>query len=398
MDEVRREVFEGRIELPRIGEVRRTSDTAQVPYAVFVDGSEVEPITTYMWSLVLSDASPLTVRSYAHDLLRWWKVLAVVDVEWDRASRAETELMVGWLRTAVNPQRRRTNLSAPQPGSVNLRTGKPALAAGYAPSTINHALTVVSGFYEFHLTYGRGPLVNPVPSSDRGRLLGHRSPLDPLPPFRRAPLRQKKTQRAPRSIPDRLWTELFATMTDDRDRALLAFAVSSGARASELLGVLGERVNWGAQQIWVVSKGTRELSPVPGSPEAFDYLARYFDRYGTPRPHEQIWRTLRGERRPLTYSALRRIIQRSNEKLGTNWTFHDIRHTAATRMANDPQLTLPEVQTVLRHRHLSATEIYLQPRIEDMHDKLQEHFSRARPERTYTAGYRDEDVRAVFGG
>ncbi|AZI65860.1 MULTISPECIES: hypothetical protein [Rhodococcus] len=67
-------------------------------------------------------------------------------------------------------------------------------------------------------------------------------------------------------------------------------------------------------------------------------------------------------------------------------------------MANDPHLTLPEVQTVLRHRHLSATEIYLQPRIEDMHDKLQEHFSKSRPERTYTAGYRDEDVRAVFGG
>lgn len=398
MDEVRRQVFEGRIELPRIGEVRRTSDAARVPYSVLVSGYEVEPITTYLWSLALSDVSPLTVRSYAHDLLRWWKVLAVVSVEWDRASRAETELMVGWLRTAVNPQRRRADLSAAQPGSVNLRTGKPVLAAGYAPSTINHALTVVSCFYEFHLTYGRGPLVNPVPSLDRGRLLGHRSPVDPLPRFRRAPLRQKTTQRAPRSIPDRLWTELFATMTHDRDRALLAFAVSSGARASELLGVLGERVNWGAQQIWVISKGSRELSAVPGSPEAFDYLARYFDRCGTPRPHEQIWRTLRGNRRPLTYSALRRIMQRSNEKLGTNWTFHDIRHTAATRMANDPHLTLPEVQTVLRHRHLSATEIYLQPRIEDMHDKLQEHFSKSRPERTYTAGYRDEDVRAVFGG
>lgn len=40
MDEVRRQVFEGRIELPQIGEVRRTSDAAQIPYAVFVDGAE----------------------------------------------------------------------------------------------------------------------------------------------------------------------------------------------------------------------------------------------------------------------------------------------------------------------------------------------------------------------
>ncbi len=36
MGEVRRQVVEGRIELPRIGGVRRTSDAARVPYVVFV--------------------------------------------------------------------------------------------------------------------------------------------------------------------------------------------------------------------------------------------------------------------------------------------------------------------------------------------------------------------------
>ncbi|MEV5762691.1 hypothetical protein AB0L61_38725 [Streptomyces tendae] len=35
---------------------------------------------------------------------------------------------------------------APQPGSVNPRTGKRYLKAGYAPATINHALTVVASF------------------------------------------------------------------------------------------------------------------------------------------------------------------------------------------------------------------------------------------------------------
>lgn len=110
----------------------------------------------------------------------------------------------------------------------------------------------------------------------------------------------RKIRRAPRSLPDRMWAELFAAMTHDRDRALLSFAVSSGARANELLGVTGDRVDWGSQRIWVVSKGTRELSAVPGSPAAFDYLARYFDRCGTPGPAEPIWRTLRGGTRPLT--------------------------------------------------------------------------------------------------
>jgi integrase len=29
---------------------------------------------------------------------------------------------------------------------------------------------------------------------------------------------------------------------------------------------------------------------------------------------------------------MRRVLQRANGKLGTNWTLHDLRHTAATRM------------------------------------------------------------------
>jgi hypothetical protein len=38
--------------------------------------------------------------------------------------------------------------------AVNLQTGKPNLSAGYARTTINHTLTVVSGFYDFHLHCG----------------------------------------------------------------------------------------------------------------------------------------------------------------------------------------------------------------------------------------------------
>ena len=363
-----------------------------------IGGEAVEPISTYLGELALSDTSPLTVKSYAHDLLRWWRLLTLVDVAWDRAGRAEVELLVGWLRSAANPQRRRASLSVPEPGSVNLKTGKQALGAGYAPSTINHQLTVLAVFYEFHMLFGRGPLVNPVPvAADRRRLLGHRSPLEPVPVFRRAPLRQKVPKRAPRSIPDALWDELFETMGNDRDRALLAFYVSSGARASELLELIGERVDWGRQRIWVVSKGSREVSMVPGSPEAFGYLARYFDAYGTPGPQDRVWRTMRGAPRPLTYWAMRRVMQRANDQLETNWSLHDLRHTAATRMATDPQLTLPEVQTIMRHRHLATTEAYLQPRIEELHDKLQEHFRRPRPQQSYPAGYRPEDVESVFG-
>jgi hypothetical protein len=135
---------------------------------------------------MLGDVSPLTCRSYAHDLLRWFR-LWLLEAAWDGATEAETAVLVGWLRTAANPQRRRRWAGSPVPGSVNLRTGKPEPGGGYARATIAHALAVVGGFYDFHLHYGRGPLVNPVPQgSARRKALAHRSPLEQPPGHRRA--------------------------------------------------------------------------------------------------------------------------------------------------------------------------------------------------------------------
>jgi integrase len=95
---------------------------------------------------------------------------------------------------------------------------------------------------------------------------------------------------------------------------------------------------------------------------------------------------------------MRRTLQRANERLGTNWTLHDLRHTAASRMASDPALTLPEVQTVLRHAQVTTTQRYLATGVEELFDRMQEHYRRPRVERVYPAGYDPADVEAVFGG
>lgn len=111
------------------------------------------------------------------------------------------------------------------------------MAAGYAPATINHTLAVLASFYAFHARFGQGPVDNPVPeNSGRRARLAHRSPLEVPAEFRRAPLRQRAAVLTPRSIPDELVDELFATLRTSRDRALVALFLSTGARASELLG------------------------------------------------------------------------------------------------------------------------------------------------------------------
>jgi integrase len=76
---------------------------------------------------------------------------------------------------------------------------------------------------------------------------------------------------------------------------------------------------------------------------------------------DPLWWTRRRPLRALTYPAARAMFTRVNEVLGANWSLHDLRHTAAYRMARDPQLPLTDVQWVLGHAHLSTTQLYLTP-------------------------------------
>ncbi|MDP8929835.1 MAG: site-specific integrase, partial [Actinomycetota bacterium] len=286
-------------------------------------------------------------------------------MEWPRAGREQVRDFVLFLRGAPAPRR-----GGPVAGR---EAGEGEVGrVGFAPRTINHQLAVLSGFYDFAIQAGTGPLVNPVPAMGRRTqaLLEHRSPLEPRPLQRRAAYRQRVPRETPRSLPDMAVEALFNGLRSNRDRALVAFWLSSGVRASELLGLCHDRVDYGRRAISVVSKGTRALEEVPASADAFVWLAFYVAEGFAGVGAEPVWWTLRQPRRPLTYHAARAVLLRAQGSLGTRYRLHDLRHTAAVRMAADPGFTLVDVQTVLRHAHLSTTQIYLQPRIEDLVEKV----------------------------
>ena len=71
--DTRRALTEGESVLPTMGEVL-AGDRPSLPFFV-TDGAgdEVEAISTFLTHLALCDMSRLTCRSYAHDLLRWWR-------------------------------------------------------------------------------------------------------------------------------------------------------------------------------------------------------------------------------------------------------------------------------------------------------------------------------------
>lgn len=164
--------------------------------------------------------------------------------------------------------------------------------------------------------------------------------------------------------PEERFNQIFTQSRCDRDRALVAFWVSTGARAAELLGARGCDVDPGQQLITVVRKGSRAVQQLPACADAFVWLRLYqcsLDRSVPAGAENPLWWTSRGKQRPLTYHAARAMFTRANEALGANWSLHDLRHTAAYRMARDPQLPLCDVQWVLGHAHLSTTQLYLTP-------------------------------------
>jgi site-specific recombinase XerD len=150
---------------------------------------------------------------------------------------------------------------------------------------------------------------------------------------------------------------------------LVAFYVSTGARASELLSATSAGVDPGRQLVTVTRKGTGELQQLPASSDAFVWLRLYQveteDLVPTGRD-VPLWWTLRGPVRPLTYHGAHRMFERVNTRAGTGATLHALRHTAAYRMAQDPALPLTDVQFVLGHARLTTTQIYLTPRKEEV--------------------------------
>jgi len=404
-----------RLAVPLRGSLEATGDLFEPYRLVDAHGVVVGPVAAYFRELAACGRPAAAQRSYGMDLLRWWRFLWAVEVGWDQATRVEARDFCAWIQFADKPVRPHWRYpGGGAPGAVTARaaagtpnrvTGKPSPGRGYAAATVAHCESVLRGFYEFHLQAGSGPMVNPFPLARgrRGRANAHHNPMDPFPGQPSGRYRPKARRRIPRQIPDEKFDELFAQLGSNRDRALVAFWVSTGARASELLGATVADADPGQQLIAVIRKGTRALQWLPASPDAFVWLRLYQAQIRglVPAGRDQpLWWTLRRPWRPLAYDAARAMFGRANAALGSNWSLHDLRHSAAYRMARDPGVPLTDVQWVMGHAHLSTTRQYLNPLTDDViasvlafHSRRREPGSGCPP----AAGYRPESLKVLFG-
>jgi site-specific recombinase XerC len=393
---------------------------------LLVDGSGVVvgPAAVFLRDLQACGRSASTLRSYGMDLLRWFRFVWAIEISWDRATVIEARDFCCWIQLVdkpAGPHWRRLadgRPSAASPASArrgqvpvpNPVTGKPGLGVKYGARTVAHCETVLRGFYEFHLEAGSGPMVNPFPLARHRRAVrvnAHHNPMEAFGAERSGRFRPKVPTRVPRQIPDEKFDELFAQLGSHRDRALVAFWISTGARASELLDARLGDVDPGQQLITVIRKGTRVLQQLPASPDAFVWLRLYQAQLGdlvSAGRDQPLWWTLRQPLRALNYHAARAMFTRANAALGSNWSLHDLRHSAAYRMARDPQMTLTDVQWVLGHAHLSTTQLYVTAPVEDMIAAVLAHHDRRAKGPDPQAGraaerlsYRPESLAVLFG-
>jgi integrase len=224
--------------VPQAGRVVATDDAWEPYRLVDGDGIAVESVAAYLRDLQAAGRSAATARSYGLDLLRWFRFLWAVEIGWDRATRSEARDFCRWLQIAGKPTRphwRRRD--EPAGGALS---GGGLRVRPYAASVRAHSETVLRSFYDFHLDAGTGPILNPFPldRSRQGRRgHAHRNPMDPPRNERAGLYRPTVPTRLPRSVPDEEFNDIFARLGSHRDRALVAFYVSTGARASELLSV-----------------------------------------------------------------------------------------------------------------------------------------------------------------
>ena len=122
-------------------------------------GTVVEAVSVYLRELQACGRPATTQRSYAMDLLRFFRFLWALGVPWNEATPAEARDFCTWIQLVDKPassskrhgERSPTGRSGRETsgqGAPNTLTGKPTLGTKYAPATVAHAETVLRGFYE----------------------------------------------------------------------------------------------------------------------------------------------------------------------------------------------------------------------------------------------------------
>ena len=304
-------------------------DTGQPIWLVLGnDYAPIEPIQRYLNHLVSLERSPNTVQTYARYLNIYWEYLTAKHLDWRNVNLEDLSEYVHWLRV----------------GDTNVISIQPVTAIR-CERTVNHAMTAVHTFYEFHLHLGN------VGSDKRftrfnipigGRYKSFLAGIAKAKPVRKSLLRLKEPKKFPGCLtPDEVKT-LVMSCNRKRDKLIILMLYETGMRKGELLGLRHEDMgDCGENEIRIVGREnlngarvksgfrvvhvSRELMQVYN-----EYLIDEYPEVDSDYVFVNCWEGEIG--RPMNYKAINQLFKQLEKKTGIHAYPHLFRHTHATEL------------------------------------------------------------------
>src|SRR6266700_1593790 len=211
-----------------------TQDQQRRYVVVDDEGVLVEPVVRYLKYLDRIGVARNTLRSYATALRLYWQYLEQEELDWQQITLDDLSRFVLWLKLPS--------------GSLKVLPAHPVEQAR-SNRTINHTLTVVRGFYDYHwrmeevsTNMKEKTTTYLYPRLRRYKSFLHHSTKGS--PVTKNILKQKEVKRQrPKTITKAEVQELLDACTNQRDRLLVWLLYESAMRVGEILALFVEDVD-----------------------------------------------------------------------------------------------------------------------------------------------------------
>jgi integrase/recombinase XerC/integrase/recombinase XerD len=214
--------------------------------------------------------------------------------------------------------------------------------AGAAPATVARKLAAIRGLYGFLVRTERAG-ANPA------ELVSSPKRAEKLPKVLSAGEMRTLLERIPASTPLEL-----------RDRAMLELAYSCGLRCEEIVNLDEDSVDFEAEQLRVLGKGSKERILPIGEPaqRALESYRQKGRRALATEPREKALFLSKSGRRLSNSDVTRRLGLWTREAaLAAGVSPHSLRHSFATHLL-EGGADLRTIQELLGHASISTTQVY----------------------------------------
>src|SRR5260370_3241106 len=235
------------------------------------EGSLVEPIARYLKYLDRIGAARHTIRSYASMLRLYWEFLLQQRLDWQQITLDDLAEFVLWLKLPT--------------GSFKVLPAHPVPQAR-SNRTINHALTAITGFYDYHWrveevsTNLKETTTTYLPAHAR-RYKSFLHHITKGSPVEKNILKQPEAKRQrPKTITKEQIQHLLDACLNQRDRLLVRLLYESAIRVGEALALWVQDVDVAENKLHICDRGPLENGAeikTIHSPRAVDVSADLID-------------------------------------------------------------------------------------------------------------------------